>query len=222
MRNLQDKFKNREINYSKLITYGFKKENNNYHYEKVINNKQFLVIIDISSNKQSSQVIDLNTQEEYILVDVKDTLGKYSSKIKEEYEYLLDDIINNCTNINIFKSKQSREIIAYLKDKYATELEYLWEKHSNNAAFRNKVNNRWFGVMLTVSAKKLGIDSDEFIEIIDLKYQKEKIEEIVDNKVVFSGYHMNKKSWITIKLDDSVKTEEIFRLIDNSYNLSNI
>lgn len=31
---------------------------------------------------------------------------------------------------------------------------------------------------------------------------------------------MNKKSWITIKLDKSIDTTEIFNLIDNSYNLS--
>ena len=31
---------------------------------------------------------------------------------------------------------------------------------------------------------------------------------------------MNKDNWITIKLDNSVKTEIIFELIDNSYNLS--
>lgn len=31
---------------------------------------------------------------------------------------------------------------------------------------------------------------------------------------------MNKNSWITIKLDDSVEIERIFELIDNSYNLS--
>ena len=31
---------------------------------------------------------------------------------------------------------------------------------------------------------------------------------------------MNKNSWITIKLDNSVETERIFELIDNSYNLS--
>ncbi len=31
---------------------------------------------------------------------------------------------------------------------------------------------------------------------------------------------MNKKSWITIKLDDSLETFQIFDLIDNSYNLS--
>ena len=31
---------------------------------------------------------------------------------------------------------------------------------------------------------------------------------------------MNKNSWITIKLDDSVPNKKIFELIDNSYNLS--
>jgi len=31
---------------------------------------------------------------------------------------------------------------------------------------------------------------------------------------------MNKKSWITIKLDYSIETKEIIKLIDNSYNLS--
>ena len=31
---------------------------------------------------------------------------------------------------------------------------------------------------------------------------------------------MNKKSWITIKLDGSVNENEIYKLIDNSYMLS--
>ena len=64
------------------------------------------------------------------------------------------------------------------------------------------------------------IDSEEIIDIIDLRYQKERIKDIIDNDKVFPGYHMNKNSWITIKLDNSVETERIFELIDNSYNLS--
>ena len=31
---------------------------------------------------------------------------------------------------------------------------------------------------------------------------------------------MNKNSWITIRLDESVEIEEIYKLIDNSYKLS--
>ena len=58
------------------------------------------------------------------------------------------------------------------------------------------------------------------MEAIDLRYQKEKIKSILDNTKIFPGYHMNKKSWITIKLDESLDITEIFNLIDNSYNLS--
>ena len=31
---------------------------------------------------------------------------------------------------------------------------------------------------------------------------------------------MNKKSWITVKLDDTIKIEKIEVLIENSYNIS--
>jgi len=36
---------------------------------------------------------------------------------------------------------------------------------------------------------------------------------------VTPGYHMNKKHWNTIILDGSVPDKEVFRWIDNSYNL---
>ena len=74
--------------------------------------------------------------------------------------------------------------------------------------------------MLTLSEDKLGLESTRQIEIIDLRYEKEHIAEIIDNEKVFPGYHMNKKSWITLKLDGSVEDDEIYRLIDYSYLLS--
>ena len=58
------------------------------------------------------------------------------------------------------------------------------------------------------------------IEIIDLRYSKDKIKEIIDHNKIFAGYHMNKDSWITIRLNGSVKNKRIFELIDNSYTLS--
>ena len=58
------------------------------------------------------------------------------------------------------------------------------------------------------------------IEVINLRYQKDKIDNIIDNKSIFPGFHMNKKSWITIKLDGSIKIDKIYELIDNSYNIS--
>ena len=65
----------------------------------------------------------------------------------------------------------------------------------------------------------MGINKDEIVEIIDLRVDKNK-PSIVDNEKIFAGYHMNKKSWITICLDNSLETEEIINLLDNSYKLA--
>lgn len=220
MRNLNKDLENKNIDYKKLLEYGFTNINNIYLYEKTICDNRFKVIIGISKQKQISKVIDLSMNEEYVLVDVKNSSGAFIGKIKEEYESILNDIFKNCTTPNIFKSKQSKEIIKYIKEKYDDELEYLWKKFPNNAVWRNKDNKKWYGALLVLAENKLGIESDKTIEIIDLRYPKEKIKNVIDNKKIFPGYHMNKDNWITIKLDESVDIKKLFDLIDNSYKLS--
>ncbi|MCI8412096.1 MAG: hypothetical protein HFJ40_06705 [Clostridia bacterium] len=220
MRNLDNKLKNRAINYDKLLKYGFKEENDIYIYKKNIYDGQFEVNIVISDTKKYSKLIDIENEMEFALVDIEDSTGKFIGGLRKDYEGIIEDIIIKCTNKEVFISNQAKEIINYIKQKYNDELEYLWEKFDDNAIWRNKQNNKWYGALLIISESKLGIESDKMIEIIDLRYQKEKIQNIVDNKKVFPGYHMNKKTWITIKLDNSLDTETIYNLIDNSYKLS--
>ena len=220
MRNLENKLKNRKINYEELSKYGFKKENEKYVYKTYINDSQFELNIIISDTKKYSKLIDIENEMEFALVDIEDAEGQFIGRVRQNYESIIEDIIIKCTSKEVFGNNQSKEIIKYVEQKYNDKLEYLWEKFDDNAIWRNKQNNKWYGVLLIISESKLGIQSDKMIEIIDLRYQKEKIEDIVDNKKFFRGYHMNKNNWITIKLDNSVDTETICNLIDNSYNLS--
>ena len=220
MRNLESKLKNKAINYNKLIKYGFIEDNNLYRYNKKILNNQFEVIIEIDNKEVKSKLIDLNNEDEYILVDMEGSTGEFVGTVRQEYEKVLEDFISKCTDIEIFRCRQTKEIIDYIRKKYNDELEFLWEKFDNTAIWRNKQNNKWYGLICEISENKLGISSEKEVEIIDLRYQKEDIENIIDKKYIFPGYHMNKKSWITIILDDSVKMVKIKELVDNSYNLS--
>lgn len=220
MRKLESELKNRVINISKLLEYGFVEEKEKYTYNTKIYNNQFEMIVEVEKNNITSKLVDLTNGDEYILVDIQDCIGEFVGKIREEYENQLDKIIRECTIPDIFKSEQAKEVIEYIKEKYNDDLEYLWKKFPENAIWRNKTNNKWYGALLTISEKKLEIASDKMIEIIDLRYQKEQIKEIIDNKTIYSGYHMNKDNWITVKLDNSVQIEKIFELIDNSYKLS--
>lgn len=218
MRNLSTSLKNRIINYDKLLDNGFLKEKNKYLFEKSINNDEFKVIIEITKEKQISKVIDQNTNDEYILIDTK-TTGSFVGKIKDEYEKIIKNFIEKCTIPNIFKSKNSKHVIKYIKNKYNDDLEYLWEKLPNCAIWRNKDNNKWYGLIMTIKESSLGLKSDNETEVLNLKYQKDQTDEIINNKTIYPAYHMNKSSWISIKLDEDINITEIENLIDNSYNL---
>jgi len=220
MRNLEKELEKRVINYSKLIEYGFKKENDIFIYKNTILNNSFEINIVISEKEKYSKLIDLDNETEYALVDVEDATGEFVGKVRQEYENVLKEIFEKCTSKEIFKSKQAKQVIEYIRQKYDDELEFLWEKFDDIAIWRNDQNNKWYALIGIIPKNKIGIDSEEKIEMINLRFQKEKIEEMIDNNKVFPGYHMNKKSWITIKLDESVRIKEIFKLIDNSYNLS--
>lgn len=220
MRNLENYFKDRKINYDRLIEYGFILKEDNYYYEKIINDGVFKIVIEINKQQKIAKVIDLLNDQEYNLVDVKGVTGNFVGKIKEIYEALINDIIDKCSDVDVFKSKQTIAIINYVKAKYDNDLEFLWKKSPKNAIWRNQNNRKWYGAVLVISKDKLKIESNEMVEILDLRYKKNDIKNIIDNYKIFPGYHMNKDNWITIILDGRVELEEIYQLIDNSYQLS--
>lgn len=219
MRSLEKELENKKLELNKLIDYGFKKNNNKYIYTKRLSNDNFLVHIEITNfAKITSKIMDIENKEEYLPVDIKNTTGSFIGKIKEEYENILKDVISICTERDVFKSKQAQSVIKYVKEKYAGNLEFLWEK-SNNAIIRHHDTKKWYLALLTIPREKLGLKSNDLVEIIDLKMPPKEIVKLVDNKKIFPGYHMNKKHWITICLDNTMKDEELFKYIDISYNL---
>ena len=122
--------------------------------------------------------------------------------------------------VDVFKSEGARQVIIYISEKYQDEPEFLWQRTPKNAIFRRKDNAKWYAALLTVQKRKLGLDEDGEIEIIDLRIRTENIEVLLDGKGYFPGYHMNKKHWITILLDGSVPIEEVFLRIDDSFVLA--
>ena len=57
------------------------------------------------------------------------------------------------------------------------------------------------------------------IEVINLKLDKY-VNDYLKENGVYQAYHMNKKNWVSIILDDTLTDEYIYRLIDISYYLT--
>ena len=221
MREITNFIKNKKINFKKLEEFGFKLKDNSYYYQTSLLKNQFKMSVKISlDNSIFTEIIDTETNEAYILHLLEIKRSGYSEKVYKAYSEVLEKIKKECFEDEIFKANYTKEIVDYIKNKYGDELEFLWEKSPKNAVVRRKSSNKWYAVILTISKRKLNLDSDKIIEVINLHNIAEEIEKLIDNKKYFPAYHMNKKYWCTICLDGTVELKEIYKLIDISYELA--
>ena len=208
-------FKTYKVNENKLLKYGFTKDNT-YKYSKKIMNT-FEVQITIDTNNVIGKIYDLESQCEYTNYRVKDASGEFTSKIKEKYINILKDIRKNCFEKNYFIFEKSNNITSKIIQIYETKPEFLWKKHPGYGVFRNKKSGKWFAIIMNIDKSKIIPNKKGEIEIINLKLNDNKY---LKQKGIYPAYHMNKKSWVTIILDDTLKEEKILNLINISYEYS--
>ncbi len=112
------------------------------------------------------------------------------------------------------------ELIKYVSEEYDISPEYLWESTPDAFVFRRKNNRKWFAVAMEISKRKLGIDSDEKVYILDVKCDPLMLGSYLEQDGFFRAYHMNKEKWLTVLLDGSVNREDIISALDMSYELA--
>ncbi len=211
-------FFNKKPNFEKLLEYGFTNTDGAYIFSADVMSGAFCFNIYVSASGITGyEIIDRATDEEYTLAYNENAVGTFIGAVRAECESIVNDIIAKCYEPNIFKTEYAKLVIRYIKEKYGAEAEYLWEKFPNNAIFREEKTGKWYAALLTVEKRKLGIDDDGTVEIIDLKDTPDNITSLVDGKTYLAGYHMNKKHWYTVCLDESVPIEEIYERIDISF-----
>lgn len=215
-----DIFKKSKLINKELIKYGFSKEENIYKYSKNIVDNSFRVDIIINMNSQVfGRIYDKEfNDEEYTTYRIDSNIGSFASRVKEEYVKLLEDIKSKCFIEEYFVYSQANRITKYVKEKYGDEPIFEWENTPGNAVFKNKDTKKWYGVILTIDKMKLGVKKSKEIEILDIKLDPKEIEELVEKEGFYPGYHMNKKHWITIILDDTLDDDVIMKYIDESYS----
>ena len=123
MRNLARYFENKELNIEKMLEYGFIRKDDNYVFEKLMSNTQFKIVVEISEGRKISRIIDLIENDEFELVDVKESTGDFIGKMKEEIESILNELVERCTDYDVFESNQAKKIIEYIQNKYYFFLE---------------------------------------------------------------------------------------------------
>ena len=95
------------------------------------------------------------------------------------------------------------ELFEYCADAYGTVPDYPFDEDFETAVLRHADNRKWYALVMRVSRRKFGFDSDEVIDVVNLKLPTEMFGSFGATDGVYPAYHMNKLHWISVLLPDS-------------------
>lgn len=207
---IEEIFRLRSPDFAKLRAFGFFEEGEKWVYRTEIFDGQFLLSVRISKEgKIETLLLDKLTGEPYSLHLVEEAQGVFVGRVRMEFEAALSKIAQDCFRKKWFESEQAGSLIAYAKEFYGEEPEFLWEKFPDHAILRRKDNRKWYGGIFTAERKKVGLKGEGKIEILDVRAVPEEIPSLIDREKIFPGWHMNKKHWITLPLNGNSTLPEL-------------
>ena len=96
-----------------------------------------------------------------------------------------------------------QEFLEYCLNTYGTSPDYPFDEDFETAVLRHADNRKWYAIIMRVSRHKLGFESDEVIDVVNLKLPTEMFGSFGASDGVYPAYHMNKLHWISVLLPDA-------------------
>ena len=113
-----------------------------------------------------------------------------------------------------------QELIDFIFDEYSVEPDYPFRMDDVTCVFRHIDNRKWFGIVMAVPYRTVGISQDGNVDILNVKCDPFMMGSLRGKPGFCPAYHMNKDKWITVLLDGSAGQEDIKALLAMSYAMT--
>ena len=211
-------FKSYQFNQEKAYAYGFVENGEIWTYSCQILQGDFFITVSITPDNVSFQVFDQETGDLYPQVHMESMRGSFVGSVREACLEILYQIRKACFDVQDFICPQTKRIMDQVQEKYGSQLEYLWEKSPDTAVLRHEGNQKWYAILMRIPWDKLEKGRDGQVEAVNLKHDQ--VADLLSHKGIYPAFHMNKRYWISLALDDSLSDDEVLDLLEISWNLT--
>ena len=211
-------FKSYQFNKEEAHAYGFVENGEVWTYSCQILQGEFFMTISITLDNVSFQVFDQETGDLYPQVHMESMRGTFVGSVRQACLEILYQIRKSCFDVQDFICPQTKRIMAQVQEKYGNQLEYLWEKSPDTAVLRHEGNQKWYAVMIRIPWDKLEKGREGLVEAVNLKHDQ--VADLLSKKGIYPAFHMNKRYWLSLALDDSLQDEEALELVERSWKLT--
>ena len=211
-------FNSYQFNKEKARDYGFVEDEQVWTYSCQILQGDFFMTVSITPDNVSFQIFDQETGDLYPQVHMESMRGSFVGSVREACLEILYQIRKACFDVQDFICPQTKRIMAQVQKKYGNQLEYLWEKSPDTAVLRHEGNQKWYAVVMRIPWDKLEKGREGLVEAVNIKHDQ--VADLLSKKGIYPAFHMNKRYWLSLALDDSLQDEEVIELIERSWELT--
>lgn len=217
-----DFFRKKRFIFSSLEEFGFIKSDQEYIYCQTFMDNDFKAIITISlDGKIAGKVIDSALEEEYLPLRAANYNGSFVGEVRSAYMAILGDISDSCCKDLLFTKDQSNRLAEKIAKTFEDSVDYPFAKHPQYASYR--VSGKWYALLFPLKMGKLEnvpaqLSEDE-VEVLNIKVNPQDMEILLQKEGIYPSYHMSKKTWVSIVLDNTLSDIEIFKLVSDSRKL---
>ena len=116
---------------------------------------------------------------------------------------------------------KKQSFLKHCLNTYGTSPDYPFDEDFETAVLRHTDNRKWYAIVMKVSRCKFGFDSDEMIDVVNLKLPTEMFGSFGAADGVYPAYHMNKLHWISVLLPDAPE-ETVQFLVNVSFEATKV
>lgn len=211
-------FKAYQFNSKKAKEYGFLEKQGVWTYSSTILQGDFLMKITVEDSDLTFQVFDQETGELYPQVHMESMRGTFVGTVREACLEVLYDIRKACFEVQEFLCPQTKRIMTLVQEKYGNQLEYLWEKSPDTAVLRHEDNQKWYAILMRIPWDRLDKGREGLVEAVNLKHDQ--VPDLLSQNGIYPAFHMNKRYWISLPLDDTLTDEKVLELFERSWFLT--
>ena len=211
-------FKAYQFNSKKAKEYGFVENQGVWTHSSTILQGDFLMMVTVEDGVLGFQVYDQETGDLYPQVHMTSMRGTFVGSVREACLEVLYEIRKSCFDVQDFIYPQTKRIMTRVQEKYENQLEYLWEKSPDTAILRHENNQKWYAVLMKISWDKLEKGREGLVETVNLKHDQ--VSDLLVKKGIYPVFHMNKRYWISLPLDDTLTDEKVLELFERSWFLT--
>lgn len=113
-----------------------------------------------------------------------------------------------------------QQVLSFAEGEWGIQPDYPWVGTPDSAVLRHPTSGKWFGLIMHVSRKPLGVAGDGMTDVLNVKVDPLMLPSLLCKQGYLPAYHMNKQHWLTLLLDGSVPVAEVCFLLRCSHDLT--